>query len=60
MYEKKVVGNFIRFLEYPQPYYFDVYNSSYEQNKWLLSCSLENDLHKCLFKLLEKRYAPTQ
>ena len=48
------------FPESLQPYYFDVYNSSYDQNNWLMSCSLENKLHKYLFELLEKRYAPTQ
>ena len=58
MIKKKVVGNFTTFPESPQSYYFDVYNSSYDQNKWLMSYSLENELHKCLFKLLEKRYAP--
>ena len=41
--------DFISFLECPQPYYFDVYNSSYGQNKWLLSCSLENCLDEKLF-----------
>ena len=36
------------FPESPQPYYLDVYNSIYGQNKWLLSCSPENWLDEYL------------
>ena len=42
------------FPESLQPYYLDVYKSSYGQNKWLLSCSPENCLDENLLVTREE------